>query len=58
VNQINLLLIGSGVFLIISYFVFLGLYFVVDTKSILIGFLISYREIKIKQNKLLPIHND
>ncbi len=44
VTQINLLFIGTGVFLIISNWVFLGFYNLTETKSILIGFLIAYRE--------------
>ena len=44
INQINLLFIGTGVFLLISNWVFLGFYNLTETKSILIGFLIAYRE--------------
>lgn len=44
INSINLLFIGSGVFLILSNWVFLGFYNLIDTKTILIGFLICYRE--------------
>ena len=44
VNTINLLFIGTGVFLILSNWVFLGFYNLIDTKTILIGFLICYRE--------------
>ena len=44
VTQINLLFIGTGVFLLISNWVFLGFYNLTETKSILIGFLIAYRE--------------
>ncbi|MEO5777764.1 MAG: hypothetical protein ABIQ27_12735 [Flavobacterium sp.] len=44
VNQITLLFIGTGVFLFISNWVFLGFYNLTETKSILIGFLIAYRE--------------
>ena len=43
-NQITLLFIGTGVFLIISNWVFLGFYNLTETKSILIGFLIAFRE--------------
>jgi hypothetical protein len=53
VNNINLLLIGTSVFLILSYWVFMGLYFKLDNKSIIIGFLIAMRESLIKQNHLL-----
>lgn len=44
VNQITLLFIGTGVFLLISNWVFLGFYNLTESKSILIGFLIAYRE--------------
>ncbi|MDI1317579.1 hypothetical protein [Flavobacterium sp.] len=43
-NQITLLFIGTGVFLFISNWVFLGFYNLTETKSILLGFLIAYRE--------------
>jgi hypothetical protein len=43
-KQIYLLFIGTGVFLIISNWVFLGLYNLMDTKTILIGSLIAYSE--------------
>ena len=42
-NNINLIFIGTGVFLIISNWVFMGFYNPVDTKSILIGFLFAYK---------------
>ncbi|WP_306351274.1 hypothetical protein [Flavobacterium sp. '19STA2R22 D10 B1'] len=51
VRYINWLLVGSGVFLIVSNWVFLGLYLKLDNKSILIGFLIAYREILLKQDQ-------
>jgi hypothetical protein len=44
VTQITLLFIGTGVFLFISNWVFLGFYNLTETKSILIGFLIAFRE--------------
>lgn len=44
INSISLLLIGTAVFLILSNWVFMGLYFKVDNKSVLIGYLICYRE--------------
>jgi len=44
IHTINLLFIGTGVFLFISNWVFLGFYNLTETKSILIGFLIAYRE--------------
>lgn len=50
VKQINLLFIGTGIFLIISNWVFLGFYNLTESKTILIGFLIAYRE-KYKLNE-------
>lgn len=44
VSNINLLFIGTGVFLLVSNWVFLGFYNLTETKTILIGFLIAYRE--------------
>ncbi|MEZ4876077.1 MAG: hypothetical protein R2805_00765 [Flavobacterium sp.] len=51
VQQINLLLVGTGLFLIISYWVFMGFYFKADTKSILVGFLLCLREFYISKDK-------
>lgn len=42
-HNINLLFIGTGLFLIISYWVFMGFYNLLDSKSLLIGFLFSYK---------------
>ncbi len=44
VSEINLLLYGTGFFLIISNWVFLGFYNLFDTKTLLVGFLFAYRE--------------
>jgi hypothetical protein len=44
VKQINLLFLGTGIFLIISNWVFLGFYNLIDSKTILMGFLIAYCE--------------
>ena len=52
VQNINLLLIGSAVFLIVSNWVFMGLYLKLDNKSILLGFMICYREILMKNENL------
>jgi len=55
VTAINNLLVGTGVFLIISYYVFMGLYFVPDPKSVLIGFLLRHRELLwLKSQNKLP----
>lgn len=40
--NLNLLFVGTSVFLIISNWVFLGLFNLLDTKSMLIGFLFAY----------------
>lgn len=45
ITNINYLLTASGIFLIISNWVFLGFYFKMDTKSVLIGFLLGLRYI-------------
>lgn len=44
VHSLNDLMIGSGVFMIMSAWVFMGFYFLADTKSILIGMFIFSRE--------------
>lgn len=41
--NINLIFIGTGLFLIISNWVFMGFYNLLDSKSILIGFLFAYK---------------
>ena len=46
---IHYLFIGTGVFLIISNWVFMGLYNLIDTKSLLIGFLFAYKNHLLKQ---------
>ncbi|MGX7667844.1 hypothetical protein [Flavobacterium pedocola] len=51
VRHINYLLIGTSVFLIVSNWVFLGLYLKLDNKSIIIGFLLALREITIRENQ-------
>lgn len=42
-SKINLIFIGTGVFLVFSNWVFMGFYNPVDTKSLLIGFLFAYK---------------
>jgi hypothetical protein len=49
VQNINMLLLGTGIFLIISNWVFLGMYNLSDNKSILVGFLIALREYEIQK---------
>ena len=51
VSNLNLLLLGTGIFLIFSNWVFLGVYNLLDNKSILIGFFICYQEVANKKNK-------
>lgn len=46
VNNINLMLVGTGFFLIVSSWVFLGLYNTSDNKALLIGLLIGFTEYK------------
>ncbi|WP_445709947.1 O-antigen polymerase [Flavobacterium sp.] len=50
-SNIKLLFIGTGVFLILSNWVFMGFYNLVDTKSLLIGFLFAYKNNIIKRDK-------
>lgn len=49
ITNLNNLLLGTALFLILSNWVFMGLYFKVDNKAILIGYLIAYRERIAKQ---------
>jgi hypothetical protein len=42
-TNINIVFKGTGFFLIISYWVFLGFYNLLDTKTLLIGFLFAYK---------------
>lgn len=53
----NRLLVGTGFFLLISYFVFLGFYFKFDTKAILIGFIIAIMERERKLINAIPSGN-
>lgn len=48
VQSLNLLFVGSGIFLIVSSWVFMGLYNLLDSKSMLLGAFICYREFKAK----------
>lgn len=50
-QNINYLFVGTGVFLIVSNWVFLGFYNLIDTKSLLIGFLFAYKNEIIKTIK-------
>jgi hypothetical protein len=51
VQNINMLLVGTAVFLIISNWVFLGMYNTSDNKSIIVGFLIALREFEIQKKR-------
>ncbi len=50
VQNLNYLLVGSAIFLIISNWVFMGLYLKLDNKSVLLGFIICYREFLLKNS--------
>jgi hypothetical protein len=52
IKHINYFLIGTGVFLIFSNWVFLGLYLKLDNKSVIIGFLIALRQVIDKENRI------
>jgi len=45
-KQINFLLVGTAIFLVVSNWVLMGYYFTEDSKTILVGFFIAYKEIK------------
>ncbi len=54
-KNINLFFLGTGVFLIASYWVFMGFYNLLDAKTILIGFLFAYKNQLVKtSNKEIP----
>lgn len=50
IKQINYLLIGTSIFLVLSNWVFLGLYLKLDNKSIIIGYLLALKYIIHKEN--------
>jgi hypothetical protein len=50
-KTIHQIFIGTGVFLIISNWVFMGFYNPVDTKSLIIGFLFAYKFDLLKRNQ-------
>jgi len=51
VQNINLLMIGTAIFLIVSNWVFMGVYLKLDNKSVLLGFMICYRQMMISNEK-------
>lgn len=57
-KKINYLLIGTSIFLILSNWVFLGLFLKLDNKSVLIGYLICLKVIIEKENNLQVISNE
>lgn len=48
-RHINFLLVGTAIFLVVSNWVLMGYYFTEDSKSVLVGFFIAYKEIKEQQ---------
>ncbi|MCF6129778.1 hypothetical protein L1S35_08835 [Flavobacterium sp. AS60] len=57
IQNIDLLLLGTGIFLIFSNWVFMGVYNLLDSKSILIGTIICYKGMAIKSH-LNQLKND
>jgi len=55
-KQLNRIFIATGIFLFISNWVFLGFYNLTESKSLLIGFLISYRYF-LNKNEKTTIHS-
>jgi hypothetical protein len=54
-KQINLLIMGTAVFMLVSNWVLMGYYFTEDSKSILVGFLFAYKEITERNAKTATI---
>lgn len=52
INQLNLLLLATGIFLIFENWVLLGIFLKTESKAVLIGFIICYREILSKREAL------
>jgi hypothetical protein len=52
INQLNLLIIATAIFLILSNWVLLGLFLKIDNKAIILGFLICYKEFLLKENAI------
>lgn len=50
-KHLNYMMVGTTIFLFISYWVFMGFYFKADTKSILIGLFIALIEKKRQENQ-------
>jgi len=47
-RNVNLLLLGTGIFMLFSNWVFMGFYNLIDSKSILVGLFLCFKEMKIK----------
>lgn len=50
VKLVNQLMLGTALFMIVSAWVFMGFYFTADTKAIVVGALICYREMLIRRS--------
>ena len=53
INILNRLLMATGLFLIMSNWIFMGLYFKVDNKALIIGVIIAAKEFLIKKENLI-----
>ena len=49
-SQLNLLILATGIYMIIVNWVLLGLYLKLDNKAVIIGFLIAFREMIIREH--------
>jgi len=58
VKELNLFLLGTGVFLFLSSWVLLGLYLKIENKSILIGFILCFREMVVKRDNIIANTNN
>jgi len=52
IQQLNLLLLATGIFLIFENWVLLGIFLKTESKAVLIGFILCYREILYKRETL------
>lgn len=55
IKEINYLIVGSAIFLILSNWIFMGLYLKLDNKSIFLGFLLCYKELLLKEHKSISL---
>lgn len=49
VHQLNYMMAGTAIFLLVSNWVLMGFYFTMDSKSILVGLFFAYKEITVKR---------